>query len=121
MPGVMTHLLHTLIISCFSGFMAAAPTSHACRSPWPHRDAGRPLTLQLITDTLKKLFMRMPGVEPGSQAWEAYMMPLHYMRLVELIMIADLLSTVPMAKMDSPDLGVCHVPAVAMDFGNSPG
>ena len=25
--------------------------------------------------------MRTPGVEPGSQAWEACMMPLHYMRL----------------------------------------
>ena len=25
--------------------------------------------------------MHMPGVEPGSQAWEACMMPLHYMRL----------------------------------------
>ena len=25
--------------------------------------------------------MRMPGVEPGSQAWGACMMPLHYMRL----------------------------------------
>ena len=25
--------------------------------------------------------MRMPGVEPGSQAWEACMMPLHYMRV----------------------------------------
>ena len=24
--------------------------------------------------------MRMPGVEPGSQVWEACMMPLHYMR-----------------------------------------
>ena len=24
--------------------------------------------------------MRMPGVEPGTQAWEACMMPLHYMR-----------------------------------------
>ena len=24
--------------------------------------------------------MRMPGVEPGSQAWEACMMLLHYMR-----------------------------------------
>ena len=24
--------------------------------------------------------MRMPGVEPGSQTWEACMMPLHYMR-----------------------------------------
>ena len=26
--------------------------------------------------------MRMPGVEPGSQAWEACMIPLHYMRIV---------------------------------------
>ena len=25
----------------------------------------------------------MPGVEPGSQAWEAGMMPLHYMRHVK--------------------------------------
>ena len=25
--------------------------------------------------------MRTPGVEPGSQAWEACMMPLHYVRL----------------------------------------
>ena len=25
-------------------------------------------------------YLRMPGVEPGSQAWEACMMPLHYMR-----------------------------------------
>ena len=27
-----------------------------------------------------KVLMRMPGVEPGSQAWEACMIPLHYMR-----------------------------------------
>ena len=27
--------------------------------------------------------VRMPGVEPGSQAWEACMMPLHYMRCWE--------------------------------------
>ena len=26
------------------------------------------------------VLLRMPGVEPGSQAWEACMMPLHYMR-----------------------------------------
>ena len=26
--------------------------------------------------------VRMPGVEPGSQAWEACIMPLHYMRFV---------------------------------------
>ena len=28
--------------------------------------------------------LRMPGVEPGSQAWEACMMPLHYMRSEDL-------------------------------------
>jgi hypothetical protein len=29
--------------------------------------------------------MHTPGVEPGSQAWEACMMPLHYMRLARFI------------------------------------
>ncbi len=24
--------------------------------------------------------MRLPGVEPGAQAWEACMLPLHYMQ-----------------------------------------
>ena len=33
--------------------------------------------------------MRMPGVEPGSQAWEACMMPLHYMRLRILANMLD--------------------------------
>ena len=28
--------------------------------------------------------MRTPGVEPGSQVWEACMMPLHYVRSHEL-------------------------------------
>ena len=28
--------------------------------------------------------VRMPGVKPGSQAWEACMMPLHYMRYSSL-------------------------------------
>ena len=28
----------------------------------------------------KHKLMRTPGVEPGSQAWEACMMPLHYVR-----------------------------------------
>ena len=32
----------------------------------------------------KIINMRMPGVEPGSQAWEACMMPLHYMRSASL-------------------------------------
>ena len=30
--------------------------------------------------TLADVRVRMPGVEPGSQAWEACMIPLHYMR-----------------------------------------
>ena len=29
--------------------------------------------------------LRKPGVEPGSQAWEACMMPLHYMRMWHVI------------------------------------
>ena len=41
--------------------------------------------------------MRMPGVEPGPQAWEACMMPLHYMRLEEFTNIAVYPFTVPMA------------------------
>ena len=32
--------------------------------------------------------LRTPGVEPGSQAWEACMMPLHYVRYVTNAMFA---------------------------------
>ena len=32
--------------------------------------------------------LRSPGVEPGSQAWEACMMPLHYVRYVSIAMFA---------------------------------
>ena len=39
---------------------------------------GRALPKYLETRICFK--MRMPGVEPGSQVWEACMMPLHYMR-----------------------------------------
>ena len=35
-------------------------------------------------DKPKSNNLRMPGVEPGSQAWEACMMPLHYMRFFSL-------------------------------------
>ena len=31
--------------------------------------------------------LRTPGVEPGSQAWEACMMPLHYVRSLEFVSI----------------------------------
>ena len=31
-------------------------------------------------NTQKQKKLRTPGVEPGSQAWEACMMPLHYVR-----------------------------------------
>ena len=34
----------------------------------------------LLADTRGKLLMRLPGVEPGAQAWEACMLPLHYRR-----------------------------------------
>ena len=33
------------------------------------------------------LKVRMPGVEPGSQAWEACMIPLHYMRSYNSIVV----------------------------------
>ena len=33
------------------------------------------------------LKVRMPGVEPGSQAWEACMIPLHYMRSYHRIVV----------------------------------
>ena len=33
--------------------------------------------------------MRMPGVEPRSQAWEACMMPLHYMRSGDSELLRD--------------------------------
>ena len=33
------------------------------------------------THTTQGAWMRTPGVEPRSQAWEACMMPLHYVRL----------------------------------------
>ena len=34
-----------------------------------------------LSDFSAAVVMRPPGVEPGSQAWEACMMPLHYKRL----------------------------------------
>ena len=36
---------------------------------------------QLHDKTQEEGKMRLPGVEPGSQAWEACMIPLHYMRV----------------------------------------
>ncbi len=33
------------------------------------------------TAKIKKRSMRRPGIEPGAQAWEAYMLPLHYLRM----------------------------------------
>ena len=37
-------------------------------------------TTEITTKDKLKIKMRTPGVEPGSQAWEACMMPLHYVR-----------------------------------------
>ena len=41
--------------------------------------------------------MRMPGGEPGSQAWEACMMPLHYMRY-------SFMGSLPIASCDLRDV-----------------
>ena len=52
---------------------------------------GRILTLRCLKEVrrqtekelcMQRQKMRMPGVEPRSQAWEACMMPLHYMRFL---------------------------------------
>ena len=40
-------------------------------------------TTEITTKDKLKIKMRTPGVEPGSQAWEACMMPLHYVRLCD--------------------------------------
>ena len=46
-----------------------------------HKNAAKCPCAQLIrSQSSGKEHVRMPGVEPGSQAWEASMMPLHYMR-----------------------------------------
>ena len=40
------------------------------------------LALVVLQQTdARKLEMRTPGIEPGAQAWEACMLPLHYERL----------------------------------------
>ena len=46
------------------------------------RNPARPQALGAGgTLVVRMVKLRKPGVEPGSQAWEACMMPLHYMRL----------------------------------------
>ena len=54
---------------------------------WPNRLCdGMDLIEQLLDSAVGYTFskMCMPGVELGSQAWEACMMPLHYMRHVQI-------------------------------------
>ena len=46
---------------------------------------GRDNIYQIYQGLATMQHMRMPGVEPGSQVWEACMMPLHYMRLIGFI------------------------------------
>ena len=41
----------------------------------------------LAVATTRQTKLHMPGVEPGSQAWGACMMPLHYMRHVFFIRV----------------------------------
>ena len=47
---------------------------------------GMNLREQLLDSAVGHTFskMRMPGIEPRSQAWEACMMPLHYMHRVRI-------------------------------------
>ena len=47
---------------------------------------GMDLIEQLLDSAVGRTLskMRMPGIEPGSQAWEACMMPLHCMRRVRI-------------------------------------
>ena len=51
---------------------------HTCLDPWLFYLAAIHHSAKLKEQTK----MRMPGVEPGSQAWEACMIPLHYMRVM---------------------------------------
>ena len=58
---------------------------------WRHPMTSRPLPtyhlgvsasdLQVLPDAS----LRTPGVEPGPQAWEACMIPLHYARLPKIL------------------------------------
>ena len=64
--------------------------------------------------------MRTPGVEPGSQAWEACMMPLHYVRFWHFRYVASIIS-VP--RISNADIYACVLalqftcmPLVAMMF-----
>jgi hypothetical protein len=67
------------------------PGRSACGRPWIssaksawHKASSIVATcVQSGSWALKK--MRMPGIQPGSQAWQACMMPLHYMRLARFI------------------------------------
>ena len=55
---------------------APGPLDALCQYGPPESNAQ----LCLSQRRLPALKMRTPGVEPGSQAWEACMMPLHYVR-----------------------------------------
>ena len=48
--------------------------------------AGAPGRQEVDACALGNASLRTPGVEPGSQAWEACMMPLHYVHLYGLDM-----------------------------------
>ena len=56
-----------VLLSSWSGLSTHPTRSLACAGPCALRRKARNS-------------LRMPGVEPGSQAWMACMMPLHYMR-----------------------------------------
>ena len=56
------------LFACFGCCLANSQSAVCCRST------------EWLMSLATTQGVRMPGVEPGSQAWEACMIPLHYMR-----------------------------------------
>ena len=57
-----------------------APSQTCILPPTPPRPFTSSLGHLPLHRSAHRMQMRTPGVEPGSQAWEACMMPLHYVR-----------------------------------------
>jgi hypothetical protein len=78
---------HPSVTAGYSSVGRASDCRSLQQSDGPWFDSGWPDFFSAATNNptnRQSDKMRMPGVEPGSQAWEACMMPLHYMRLPSL-------------------------------------
>lgn len=53
--------------------------------------------MKLSTEILASVLVRVPGIEPGSIAWEAIILPLNHTRILKLFYQADY-------SVDSPTL-----------------